>query len=244
MVPLVTGDPKVRELETVTLAFGDTNLDRPEVLGLADLAEAVWLPGYPPDHGMARGPIDLSSRRAEVLGRLGSDAHHALIYRLHIAGEVDPFVVLVWNVWVGQRAETVRGTLGDLQRGLGPFDAIVLLEAYRLRDMLEGFAAARGYWHQQSPTGTEGAGVALLVRKAKGRKLIGRGFLRCREPWIGPKEGRRHDPREWPRLRVRLASGRRVRLIGWHGVTGGPSGPNGEAVREGIRKLAAWVRRS
>lgn len=228
--------------DTVTLAFGDWNLSARAVSELAHSAGGRLLLGHGVDHGIYLGRgVQLVER--ENLGRHGSDAHDAILFTLLIDGRGKrprTFLrVLVWNVYVGQDPERVDRELAGMIREHCP-DVMALAEAYRCRGVLGELAEGLGYWREQPASG-EGSGCALLVRKAPGRKLLGRGSLRMSEPWIGPVHGRRKAPREYPRLRFRLASGRRVRALAIHFPTGGPDGGNGKAVRESIARVRRWV---
>lgn len=234
-------------MTTVTLAPGDHNLNGQEVT--EQIAPRKRAKVYP---AKAQGGTfvdsllvfgDTSLVRAENLGRMGSDAHDAIVWRLRT--ETGHFLnVVTWNVYVHNPPKVVQAGMDRLARLA--VDVVSLQEVSpQVLRMLEGWAGQNGYWIKAGPE--EGDICVVLVAKRPERVLLRRGLLRMRSRWVGPKLGKPQAPRVFPVLKFRdgykghLLT---VRATSLHGPTGGLGGPNAVAVAEYCRKVRKWVRRA
>lgn len=209
-----------------TVAVADWNLGAGEVEAIARQCGGGFFPGHHVDHAIVRGAEKVSVKN---LGRNGSD-HDALLYTLTLPGG-ETFRILLWNVYVGHEPDALGAALARLIDAHQPH-LVALSEAYRARKPL---GQQSGYRRVQGllPIG-EDRDCAVLIR---GDLLVVRkGFLRMREPWIGPKHGLRKRPRVYVRVRVRTKSGQTVRLLAAHL-------PFGEKPRaESIARITAWFK--
>lgn len=212
-----------------TAVAGDFNLPAEKVADIADLIDGDLGRGHGPDHIVVTGARVVAVHR---LGKNGSDAHEALLYVLDVDGVEAR--LLAWNVWVGQKPPAVLETLRELTKVHRP-DVIVLNEAYRLTGVLPRL---RRYEVHQGPNVDEGADVAILVQRR--HTIRRRGVLRMREQWTVVSKNRTRAPREYPFLRVRLAGGPVLRVLGIHYPTEHPT--NETAGRESITRTIRWAR--
>lgn len=247
-----TAEKKQQKKPVVTIGPGDFNLNIEQVrdriarpAGAKYVSARAAAEGTGVDGMLVRGAKVVCS---ENLGRLGSDNHDAIHHELQLPGGAS-LEVVQWNVWVGNTPDNVRDQLArfNRRRGARPAIDVVAMQEVNLRSAkaLVAFAAAHDWWFQATPYGgNDREGCVLMVRKAKGRRLLGRDVMTMRQAWTGPKHGIRHKPREFPRGRFELESGVRLRATSLHGPTGGPDGPNAAAVREFCQRTSAWLGRA
>lgn len=100
---------------------------------------------------------------------------------------------------------------------------LVVSEAKRARKHLKGLADRKGYRLRQytRKRGAEAPGIALLIRD--GVKIKKRTLLRMDEPWYWSTPSKRHAPRRYPAVDLRV-SGQRWLVLGVHFPPGGPKG--------------------
>lgn len=213
-----------------SLILGDTNLSFAEVQAFARECGGKAVRGHGPDHAIVIGAdvVDV-----HVLGKFGSDAHHAILFELDVAGH--PVCVLLWNVWVGQKPRRVLRSLRRLIRAHRP-DVIVLNEAYRCGAVLRRI---HGFEVHQGPNVGEGADVAVLV--ADPHRTIRSHAMRMRKTWTVVSKGRAKAPREYRAVRVRLEGGPVLRVLGVHGPTDHPV--NEAAAAESEDRIIRWAKR-
>ena len=226
----------------LTLAPGDFNLNGREVgEQIAPRKRARVHPAK--DWGGTAVDNLLTYGRAELilvdnLGRMGSDAHDAMLWCLR-AGVHDLFVVS-WNVYVGNTPEHVKVGMNRLHRK--DVDVIALQEVNAgVLSMLHAWAPLNGFWIQAGPV--EGGACVVLVAHRPDRVLLRRNLLKMRVPWVGPKMDIPKKPRVFPVIKVREGD-LVIRATSLHGPTGGINGPNAKAVNEFCRKVRRWVRRA
>jgi hypothetical protein len=211
-----------------TIAVGDWNLGPGEVEALGREAGAELAHGRAIDHALFAG-LDLVSVRR--LGKRGSDHHDVLLFTFALPGG-ERFRVLCWNVWAGQKPESVQVNLAKLVDEVQPH-IIALQEAYRVRRVL---GRVTGYRRIQGllPLPSEDRDCALLVREDL--KVLRSGLLRMRSSWISPRTRRPQGARRYPRVRVRTKSGAVVRLLCVHLPFGR------KPVAESIERIVAWIK--
>lgn len=145
--------------------------------------------------------------------------------------------ILAWNVYIGNRPETVVQHLEGILREKDP-EVAVLMEATRVQGHLYGL----GYHVIQmkprplKPGNQPGqANIAILVRKDL--EIKKKRALRMKTFWIGPKHGWPQDPRVYRSVKVKK------RNKTWK--IGGAHTPFGVAARNESRiRLVAWLKRS
>ncbi|WP_243061117.1 hypothetical protein [Nocardioides sp. SR21] len=215
-------------MTVASLVIGDTNQSFDEVKALAERCGGTAVRGHGPDHAIVIGAdvVDV-----HVLGKYGSDAHHAILFELAVDGVT--VTALLWNVWVGQKPRRVRRTLRRLSRRHRP-DVIVLNEAYRCGDVLR---TVKRYDVHQGPNVGEGADVAVLV--AHRHRTLRSRALRMRQTWTVVSKGRVKPGREFRADRIRLAGGPVLRVLGWHGPTDHPI--NADAAAEAHDRIVRWA---
>lgn len=216
--------------QVVSVAGGDTNLDRPARVALAKAAGAMLVDGHGVDCLFVIGAKAIETH---VLAEGGSD-HPPIVYVLKTP-DGRRIVVLAWNVYVGQRPTRVRRRLRRLTRTWNP-DVILLSEAYRCRDEL---ARLKGFHLVQGDNVGEGADCALLV--ALDHQLRHSGTARMRKSWIGPKHHLTKSPRQFPRARTRLDTDVLLRTTSLHLPTPDAAGHNTAAVQESIDYTTRWL---
>lgn len=212
------------------LILGDWNLSFADVQALAKQMGGKAVRGKGPDHAIVIGGQPVSVR---VLGKHGSDAHHAVLFDFDFDSGYRDVRVLLWNVWVGQHPGSVRRSLRRLTRKHRP-DVVVLNEAYRCGHVLQKIP---GYSVYQGPNVGEGADVAVLV--ADRYKVRKSRALKMRETWTVVSKGRRKSPREYRIVRVKLDHALVLPILGIHGPTDNPI--NAAAVDESSRRVVRWA---
>lgn len=212
-----------------SLVIGDFNLPAEVVGKLAKRAGGALVVGHGVDHAITLGAH--LERVLRNLPRAGSD-HAPLLLDLTVDGE--RVSVLWWNVYVGQEPTAVLRAVCHLADRWQPH-VIALGEAYRCRSVL---GRVPGYRRHQGRRG-ESVAMAALVRRDV--KILRHGWLDMLRAWIGPKLGRRHDPRSFPRLRLELPSGAVFRILPVHFPTGGYTGRNADAVIEAAAAVVDWA---
>lgn len=215
-------------MTVASLVLGDFNMSLAEVEALARRCGGTAVRGHGPDHAIVIGAkvVDV-----HVLGKFGSDAHHAILFELDVDGVL--MTALLWNVWVGQRPRRVLRTLRSLIRKHHP-DVIVLNEAYRCGEVL---AKVRGFDVQQGPNVGEGADVGVLV--AARHRVAHSRVLRMRERWLVASHNKIHAGREFRAVRAHLASRRALRVLGIHFAT--DNAHNEDARRESEDRVVRWA---
>lgn len=209
---------------------GDSNMSHASWAQLAREVDAVPRDGHGVDRGMVRGCTVV---KVLNLGRHGSDTHDALLWVLRLPSG-DVVRILAWNVWRGQDPLDVQVEVATMIDHQQPH-VVFLFEAYRCRDAL---GTIPGYRRFQGRGIGEAAACAALVRRDV--TVLRGGWLRMSHPWHGPKHGRRHDGRVWPRLRLRFKRGGVLRALGVHLATERPAG-NAPAVDEQRDALVRWA---
>lgn len=218
------------------LIIGDWNLFPAELRELVvKPLEGELVLGRGVDHAVLVGDVQLVRVRRD-LPRYRSD-HAPLLVDLLVDGF--PVRVLWWNVYVGVLPARVLRAVRELAVEHEP-DVIALGEVKRCREVL---ARVPGYRHTQGHIG-EARSMAVLVRNRV--RVTGRGWVRMRESWIGPKHGLHHGPRLYPRLRIAERETRpaQLRILAVHLPTGGTSGRNRAAVLESVERIVRWGARS
>lgn len=109
----------------------------------------------------------------------------------------------------------------------------VLQQASRLVKLAKG----SGYRRFGYKTGIEARGIKSLVSRNLKVGLTRR--LRMTMPWVGPKTGKRHEPRVYQALQVLAPF--RFWVVNVHFPTGGPDGPNAKAWAESWRRLVQFL---
>lgn len=215
-----------------TVMVGDWNLTPATVSDIADAIGGRLVMGRGPDHAVVRGCRVVGVTR--VRDKHGSDHHHPIVLDLEVGGHA--LRILYWNVYGGNSAAQVRPQLARLIDEWRP-TVVQLSEAYKLRQVL---ATVPGYKRFQGPNVREGADVAMLVRSNV--KVLRKGTLRMRRSWVGPLTKNRRGPRRYKRMRLQLAPGVRVRVLGVHF----PPGPrvNAAAVAESRQRVISWANAS
>lgn len=208
---------------------GDWNLVLGDVAAIAAEVGGRAVPGRGVDHAIVRRLHVVKVTR--VRDKHGSDHHHPIVLDLQTA-QGQRLRILYWNVYGGNTAAEVQPQLARLIDTYRPH-IVQLSEAYKLRRVL---AAVPGYKRYQGFNIGEGAEVAILVRRSI--VVRGDGVLRMRLGWTGPLTGRRRGPRRYRRVRVQLAPGVVVRVLGVHF----PPGPrmNAAAVHESTDRVIRW----
>lgn len=212
--------------EESTVVVADWNLGPGEVEALARRVGGRLVNGHRIDHALAVG-VDVVEVRN--LGSQGSN-HDALLYRLRLPNG-EEFRIIGWNVFNGRSPARIAATVAKLIDRHQPH-AVALSEAYSLRRPLK---AIPGYALHQSrlPFG-ENRDCALLLRLDL--RVLHSGIRRMALNWVGPKSGKRQQPRRYPFARVRTKGGHEVRLMSAHL-------PFGKApVRESLDAIAAWIK--
>lgn len=115
-------------------------------------------------------------------------------------------------------------------------DVVVVEQAYNAREWLN---SRKGYKNHQfrrnEALGGEANGIAVLVRDGVEVKNVKP--LVMEQEWVGPKAGRRHDPRVYPALSLKK-TGHFFRVIGIHL----PTANEDDAQMESIRALRDYFR--
>lgn len=212
------------------LILGDTNLSFDEVQALAKACGGRAVRGRGPDHAIVIGGAPVRTR---VLGKHGSDAHHAILFDFDFDTGGPDVRALLWNVWIGQKPASVRRSLRRLTRKHKP-DVVVLNEAYRCGHVLHEI---KGYDVHQGPNVGEGADVAVLV--AHRHEVKRTRALRMREKWTVVSKGRGKSGREYRVVRVGLDHGLVLPVLGIHLPTDNPI--NASAVDESKRRIVRWA---
>lgn len=214
---------------TTSLILGDFNMSFAEVQALGRECGGKAVRGKGPDHLIVVGE-NAKVLHVRVLGKFGSDAHHAILFELDVDGT--RVTLLLWNVWVGQRPRKVRRTLRRLARRHRP-DVVVLNEAYRCGDVHQ----IKRFDVHQGPNVGEGADVAVLVAK---RHTVRRSReVRMRKTWTVVSKGRVKSPRIFQALRVRHVDGPVLRVLGVHGPTAHKV--NEPAIQEFKSRVVRWA---
>lgn len=212
------------------LILGDWNLTFPEVQALATSMGGKAVRGKGPDHAIVIGGEPVSVR---VLGKHGSDAHHAILFDLDFDSGYRDVRALLWNVWVGQHPGSVRRSLRRLTRKHKP-DVVVLNEAYRCGHVLQKIP---GYSVFQGPNVGEGADVAVLA--ANRHEVRRTRVLKMAETWTVVSKARLKSPREYRAVRVKLHRDLVLPVLGIHGPT--QHAINAAAVDESSRRVVRWA---
>lgn len=138
------------------------------------------------------------------------------------------FTALTLSIESRPRDEDVRDVVLSERPHLA-----AITQAYRARDFLDRLPGYRlrqyGEW-----IGEEAPAVAALIRDDV--DVLSRNAVEMREDWTGPKAGLRHEPRVLLELELAVKE-RELDVTVLHGPTGGPEGPNAEAVGEMFRRL-------
>lgn len=216
-------------MPAASLILGDFNMSFEEVQALAAQCGGKAVRGKGPDHLIVVGDVKVLHTR--VLGKFGSDAHHAVLFELDVDGTL--VKALLWNVWVGQSPRRVRRTLRSLARKHRP-DVVVLNEAYRCGDMLR---TIKRFEVHQGPNVGEGADVAVLV--AARHRVCRSREVRMRKTWTVVSKGRVKTPRVFRSVRVRHVDGPVLRVLGVHGPTAHKV--NEPARQEFEARVARWA---
>lgn len=216
-------------LDHYLAAVGDWNLRLDEVRAIAEAVDGRVAVGHEVDRAIYRG---LHREAVRQLGELGSD-HQAILWTFTDPVDGYQLRVLWWNVWVGQKPETVLRTVATLVDQHQPH-IVALCETYRCGKVLgqiPGYRRSRGFFG-------EGRDITVLVRRDL--NVLGRSAWRMVVPWVHhvPK-----TPRVYRRVRLELPSGQRLRFAAVHLPTGGPAGPSRLAVSESIARIQRWGRR-
>ncbi len=139
----------------------------------------------------------------------------------------DVLDLVAWNVLIENEFGPVRDELKDMIEKRNP-EVIVLMEASRMFGHLGGLGYKVVHMRNKPhvPGNTPGqANIAIMVRKDI--KIKSRLTLALTLPWIGPKIGRRQDPRVYRAVRIKF-NGKVWKI-------GGAHTPFGEAARRESR---------
>jgi endonuclease/exonuclease/phosphatase family metal-dependent hydrolase len=137
-----------------------------------------------------------------------------------------PVEVIAANIESRRRSKDLRELIRDNKP-----DVVVVEQAYRARRFLSRTAKRLGYQHHQYERGpgAEWTGIAVLV--SNNVNIIRTKPLLMEREWVGPKAGKRHEPRVYPTLVLRK-EGVTFRVIGIHLETHNQPRAQVESLRE------------
>lgn len=152
---------------------------------------------------------------------------------------IERLVIIAWNVYVGNKAASVRAALREFIKNHEP-DVIALMEASNLYGGLDtlGYTVVQLKPRPLKKGNQPGQGnIALLIHPSYAIKK--RMTLSMLTFWIGPKHGWPQDPRVYRSVKIRKKNDETART--W--LVGAAHTPfGGEARLESRMKLVQWLK--